>query len=372
MSVTIVLHEATRTGAPKVGGIIAAGLQKYEDVRVICLSGGPLLGWLQQRIGEDRVSVVSSQQARYRSTFNERLRVAEATLRENPTDLVYVNSFAAAEYVVAGKAVGSTVVLHLHEKAGEMRKILALDLAKMEVMSMCDGIILAADDLENDVVEVFGLLPEKCLRFGIVVDTQEIAQFADEGDAVAQNALGDAIAWGGRASIGMCGVASPRKGSDMFFELAARLPQHDFVWIGNWAPNEAPENPVYEEFLKAQLPNLYVSGGVDNPYKFIKRLDLFFLSSREDPNPLVLAEALLLNTPILAFSATTAVGDFLGRTAILCHGATNIPDAERVMKAIDLKELRSPGFRNLAAAHRARFDMDAKAEELVTFLNSLS
>ena len=170
----------------------------------------------------------------------------------------------------------------------------------------------------------------------------------------------------------MCGVASPRKGSDMFFELAARLPQHDFVWIGSWTPNEAPENPVYEEFLKAQLPNLYVSGGVDNPYKFIKRLDLFFLSSREDPNPLVLAEALLLNTPILAFSATTAVGDFLGRTAILCHGATNIPDAERVMKAIDLKELRSPGFRNLAAAHRARFDMDAKAEELVTFLNSLS
>jgi len=372
VSITIVLHEATRTGAPKVGGIIAAGLQKYEDVRVICLDDGPLLGWLQQRIGEDRVSVVSSQQLRYRSSFNERLRLAEAALRENPTDIVYVNSFAAAEYAVAGKAVGSTVVLHLHEKAGEMRKILALDLAKMEVMSMCDGIILAADALEHDVVEVFGSIPEKCLRFGIVVDTLEIAQFADEDGAIVQNAAGDAIAWGGRASIGMCGVASRRKGSDIFFEIAARLPQHDFVWIGNWAPNEAPENPVYDEFLAARLPNFYVSGGIDNPYKFIKRLDLFFLSSREDPNPLVLAEAMLLSTPILAFSATTAVSDFLGRTAILCHGATNIADAERVMKAIDLKELRSPSFRGLADAHRARFDMSAKAEGLVSFLNSLS
>jgi glycosyltransferase involved in cell wall biosynthesis len=355
-----------------VGGIIAAGLQKYEDVRVICLSDGPLLGWLQQRIGADRVSVVASQQLRYRSSFNDRLRMAEAALRENPSDVVYVNSFAAAEFVVAGKAVGSTVAMHLHEKAGEMRKILALDLAKLEVMSMCDGIVLAADELERDIAEVFGSVPEKCLRFGIVVDTVEIAQFADEDGAAAQNAAGDSIAWGERASIGMCGVASPRKGSDIFFETAARLPQHDFVWIGNWAPNEAPENPVYDEFLAARLPNFYVSGGVDNPYKFIKRLDLFFLSSREDPNPLVLAEALLLNTPILAFSATTAVSDFLGRTAILCHGTTNTQDAERVMKAIDLKELRSPSFRGMADTHRARFDMDAKAEELVTFLSGLS
>ena len=298
----------------------------------------------------------------------------EAALRENPSDIVYVNSFAASEFVVAGKAVsfGSTVAMHLHEKAGEMRKILALDLAKLEVMSMCDGIVLAADELERDIAEVFGSVPEKCLRFGIVVDTGEIAQLADEASVAAQNAAGDAIAWGERASIGMCGVASPRKGSDIFFETAAQLPQHDFVWIGNWAPNEAaPENPVYDEFLSARLPNFYVSGGVDNPYKFIKRLDLFFLSSREDPNPLVLAEALLLNTPILAFSATTAVADFLGRTAILCHGTTNTQDAERVMKAIDLRELRSPSFRGMADAHRARFDIDAKAEGLVTFLNGL-
>jgi glycosyltransferase involved in cell wall biosynthesis len=371
MSITIVLHEATRTGAPKVGGIIAAGLQKYEDVRVICLGDGPLLGWLQQRIGEDNVSVVSSHQLRYRATFAERQRMAEAALREHPSDIVYVNSFAASEFVVAGKQVGSTVALHLHEKAGEMRKILSLDLAKLEVLPMCDGIVLAADDLERDVIEVFGSVPEKCLRFGIVVDTHEMAQFADEPEAIAHNADGDALDWGERATIGMCGVASPRKGSDIFFETASRLPQHDFVWIGNWTPNEAPENPIYEEFLSTRLPNLYVTGGVDNPYKFIKRLDLFFLSSREDPNPLVLAEAMLLNTPILAFSATTAVGDFLGRTAILCHGQTNRADAERVMKAIDLKELRSANFRNLAEAHRSRFDMDAKAEGLVTFLGML-
>ena len=48
MSIVVVLHEATRTGAPRVGGLIAAALQKHFDVRVLCLSDGPLVGWLEE------------------------------------------------------------------------------------------------------------------------------------------------------------------------------------------------------------------------------------------------------------------------------------------------------------------------------------
>jgi glycosyltransferase involved in cell wall biosynthesis len=371
MSVTIVLHEATRTGAPKVGGIIAAALQKYDDVRIICLSDGPLLGWLQQQVGPEHVTLLSTGTLRHRASFTERVRMAEAALSDNPSDIVYVNSLAASEFIIAGKSAGSVVALHLHEKSAEMRKLMALDLAKVELLPMCDGIVLAADELEQDLAEVFGFIPEKCLPFGIVVDVAEIGRLAQEPDATAQNAAGDPIVWGERIVIGMCGVASPRKGSDIFFEAAGQLPEHDFLWIGNWAPHEAPENAVYDDFLVARLPNLYVSGGVDNPYKYIDRLDLFFLSSREDPNPLVLAEALLLRVPILAFSATTAVTDFLGRSAILCHGTTNTPDAARVLRMIDAGVLRSERFRGLSDEYRARFDMDAKVEPLVGFLNSL-
>lgn len=371
MSITVVLHEATRTGAPKVGGLIAAELQKYEDVRVICLDGGPLLPWLRERIGADRISVVDSGKLRYRSSFNERVHAAEATLREHPSELVYVNSFAAAEFVVAAKSVGRAVVLHLHEKAGEMRKILSLDLAKLEVLAMCDGIVLAADELERDVAEVFGFLPKRRLCFGIAVDVPEIRRLAGDADASACNASGTSLAWDERARVGMCGIASFRKGADLFFEVARRLPAHDFLWIGNWEPAEAPENLAYEGFLAERLPNLYVTGGVDNPYKYIKRVDLFFLSSREDPNPLVLAEAMLLDTPILAFSRATAVADFLGRTAILCHGHTNWPDAVRVIDALDITELRSRRFRGLAATHLNCFDLEGKMEELLEFLRSV-
>lgn len=371
MSALVVLHEATRTGAPRVGGLIAAALQKFMDVRVLCLSDGPLVGWLQARIGAQNLEVIDFAKARHRTPFAERVDLARETLGAADSGLVYVNSTAASEFIVAAKACGRRAILHTHEKADMLRRLLEIDLAKLEILSLCDGVVLAASSLRSDLAEVFGFVPERCFDFGIAVDAAEIARLAAADGAPARNAAGEAIGGGGRLVVGMCGHASRRKGADIFFDAAAALPDQDFVWIGNWDRDEAPENPVAARYENEMLPNLYVTGGVDNPYRHLSRCDLFFLSSREDPNPLVLAEALLLGLPILAFSHTTAVADFLGRSAILCHGPTNTEDAVRVLKALDASEIRSPAFRGLSDRYRARFDITDKIDGLVGFLGAL-
>ena len=371
MSAVVVLHEATRTGAPRVGGLIAASLQKHLDVRVLCLSDGPLVPWLKERVGADNVSVIDFDNQRHRTPFAERVGIARRALAEMPDELVYVNSAAAAEFVFAAKELGKTTVVHVHEKAAMLRRLLEIDLAKLEMMSLCDGIVLAAGNLRRDLAEVFGFVPERCLDFGIAIDTEEIGKLASEGDAVACNALGEAADWGERLVIGMCGHASLRKGADIFFAAAAAVPEHDFVWIGNWSGAEAPENEVIDQYLSRKLPNLYVTDGVDNPYKYIARLDLFFLSSRVDPNPLVLAEAMSLGVPVLCFSRTTAVADFLGRSAILCHGTTNTEDTVRVLRALDPTELRAPEFGRSNEELQHRFDITQKTPSLLGYLASL-
>ena len=152
---------------------------------------------------------------------------------------------------------------------------------------------------------------------------------------------------------------------------AKSLPQYDFIWVGNWSSDDAPENTIYSEFVKAKLPNLFVSGSVSNPYKYISNFDLFFLSSREDPNPVVLAEALILRVPILAFSKTTAVTDFLARCAILCHGRANLDDSVRVLNALDASEIRSDSFRPNGDEFRKRFHVADKIGGVVELLDSL-
>lgn len=371
MSVTVVLHELTRTGAPKIGGLIAVSLDKLLGARVVSLEGGPILPWLEERLGADNVSVQEFEEKRFAIPFAERVRRAERVLDNHPGEIVYVNSLAASEYVVAAKRLGKRAVLHVHEKAAEMLHLFLHRLAMVEVLPLCDGVVLAAEEIAGDLVEVFHYIPDHVLNFGIAIDAEEIARLAGEGEAVATNGEGVELEWGKRLAIGMCGHASRRKGCDIFHEAAAALPDHDFVWIGNWGPPDTPENIVYERFTEEQLPNLYVTGGVDNPYKYMGRLDLFFLSSREDPNPLVLAESLVLGVPVLAFSRTTAVTDFLGRAGILCHGETNTADAVRVLQALDPQELRSPAFRGLADRFRARFDIREKIGGLNSFLATL-
>jgi len=371
VSVLIVLHEAMRTGAPRIGGLIAGALKQHRDVRILCLTGGPMLDWLRERVGAENVHVNESHLPRHKISFVERLNFAKNFLERDPSPIVYVNSLAACEFVVAAKAAGKIAVVHVHEKVEEMRKLLAIQLMKLEVLSLSDAVVLAADDLRQDLVEVFGFLPDRVMNFGIAVDAEEIDRLARDGKPEAQTAAGKQFKRGKRLVVGMVGHASQRKGSDIFFEAAQTLPQHDFVWVGNWSAQDAPENTIYSQFANAKLANLFVSGSVSNPYKYISNFDLFFLSSREDPNPVVLAEALILGVPILAFSKTTAVTDFLARCAIVCHGRANLDDSVRVLKALDVSEVRSDAFRPDGKEFRQRFHVADKIGGVVELLDSL-
>jgi Glycosyl transferases group 1 len=371
LSVLIVLHEASRTGAPKIGGLIAGALKQHRNVRILCLEDGPLIGWLQERVGSENVSVHHFERNRNHVSFKERLTIASSILAKEPSPIVYVNSLSASEFVVAAKNNGKFAILHVHEQLQEIRKLLAHQLTKLEILSMCDAVVLAAESLTQALVEVFGFLPERVINFGIAVDAEEIERSSQHGMIEALTAAGKTFKRNERLVIGMVGHASQRKGCDIFFAAARGVPRHDFIWVGNWGLNDAPENTVYSQFVEAKLPNLFVSGSVSNPYKYMSNFDLFFLSSREDPNPVVLAESLILRVPILAFSKATAVTDFLGRCAILCHGHSNADDAIRVLRLLNETDVRSHAFKPNAAEFRRHFNVSDKIPSIVSLLDSL-
>jgi glycosyltransferase involved in cell wall biosynthesis len=252
----------------------------------------------------------------------------------------------------------------VHEKIGEMRSLLNGDATKLETMRVADAALLAADDIRDDLVEVFGTLPPEVETFGIAVEVEAIRKAAAEPpEAVARNAKGAPLRKRGRLVVGMCGSASARKGVDIFVGVAAALPALDFLWVGPWSLDEAPENIAFRDFARAP-PNFYICGAAENPYAYMAMMDVFFLSSREDPNPLVLAEALALNLPILAFSSTTAIADRLGRSAVLCHGEANVEDAVRILAACSPEAVRAPAFRAAGAAFLADYDLNEKMKKV--------
>ena len=371
MAITFAIHEATRTGAPRVGALIARELARGEEVRVVVMKDGPLAPWLQETLGGRDLMICRGEPFDHRRPFAERLRLAEQILERHATDVVYVNSLASSVFAFAAASLKRKVVLHVHEKSADMVSLLAHDVTKLEVMGAADAVVLAADDIRHDLAEVFHAAPAEMATFGVAVEIEAVRRAAQEPAASPVNARGEALSRGECMIVGMCGHASYRKGADIFLETAAAVPEADFLWVGGWRPQEAGDNIAYSSFNSRALPNLYVTGAVDNPYPYMASLDLFFLSSREDPNPLVVGEALALGVPILAFSATTAIADRLGRCGVLCYGKPNAVDAARILRASSAEALRRPGFRGAGEAFVADYDLRAKMAEITGLIARL-
>ncbi len=360
MAILFALHEASRTGAPRIGALIARELARNERVTAVVMKDGPLTPWLAERLGPENLLVCRGDEFAFRKPFEERLQIAEQILAEEGGDLVYANSLAASVFALAAAKQKRKSILHVHEKSADMLNLLAHDVTKLETVLAADAIILAAREIGDDLVETFRVRPRESLNFGIAVDIEAVRGAARENAPAPLDARGNVFKPGERLIVGMCGHASPRKGADIFLETAAAVPQCDFIWIGGWRPEETADNDVYPDFLKRRLPNFFVTGAVDNPYPYMQGLDMFFLSSREDPNPVVIAEALVLGVPILCFSRSTAIADRVGRCAIVCYGLPNPTDAARVFGVCDPQRLRSASFRGASESFVAEYDLMAK------------
>ncbi len=99
------------------------------------------------------------------------------------------------------------------------------------------------------------------------------------------------------------GYADLRKGVDLFLGLAretARLdPNVHFVWVGDVDP--AVNTWILEDVRRGRTANVHFIGYTENVSAMFNGADLFFLTSREDPFPSVVLEALAVGLPVGTF-----------------------------------------------------------------------
>jgi glycosyltransferase involved in cell wall biosynthesis len=116
--------------------------------------------------------------------------------------------------------------------------------------------------------------------------------------------------------VSAVGGADWRKGTDLFIQMAALVsrtqPHVHFVWVGI-APDSIEHLRMTYEIERYNLENRVHLIPVTPDYlKYIAASDIFVLSSREDPFPLVVLEAALAAKPIVCFAKTGGSPDFIG------------------------------------------------------------
>jgi glycosyltransferase involved in cell wall biosynthesis len=321
--IVFVSHDASRTGAPIFLLRFIRWFKENESVpfRVLIGSDGPLV--------KDFASFAPVDLFQPPRTFRNRvlrklhvdsgvIRHHRAALRtkyeKEGVGLVYANTFVTGKVLDFLSFLSCPTLCHVHELSSEIRP----GSENAELMRKHVSRYIAVSDAVRDYLTTsVSIRPDRVqtVHGFIPLDNDLFPQRAHLRRAIRVQ-LG--IESEAKVILG-CGSIGHRKGVDLFVEVATRalracphLPVH-FVWVGGdrAQAREAQQLAAHKGIGRA----VHFIGSLPEVAPLYAASDVFLLTSREDPFPLVMMEAALHSVPVICFADSGGAGEFVGRDA---------------------------------------------------------
>ncbi|MBW1799764.1 MAG: glycosyltransferase family 4 protein [Deltaproteobacteria bacterium] len=157
-----------------------------------------------------------------------------------------------------------------------------------------------------------------------------------------------------------------RKGPDLFVDTAIKVcnqhPSVTFMWMGDGTDYGTWRRDIASSKYQDRI---LFPGYVDNPHEWLNRASMFFLTSRDDPFPLAVLEAMNLSRTIMAFNVGGAP-EALNGNGILIDPF----DTDKTAAAI-LECLKKPPESLVVPAWRKRYEENDTPERVAARLNRI-
>jgi glycosyltransferase involved in cell wall biosynthesis len=174
--------------------------------------------------------------------------------------------------------------------------------------------------------------------------------------------------------VGGMGTVDLRKGVDVFLQVARKLADYKdihFIWVGGQVGEIEYKNFLIDK-KRLELNQVSFQATVPYPLEYIDTFDVFFLSSREDPYPLVVLEAAILGKPIICFDKAGGAKDFVEND---CGAIVDYLDFDAAaQKIVDFKEnivLREQMGENARKKVVERHNQNVAFQTFVEILDSI-
>lgn len=312
--ILFISHDASRTGAPMVLLHFLKWLQLYQpeiQADLLVLRGGNLesdfkkaaCNYFNYEIKTKLRSLNRKERILSKLGWFKKPNLKDNLLLElsqNNYDVVYANTIASSKlaYDVVSKIKSAKFILHLHELNAIIRLLLP---DFNNYVAAIDQFIAPAKIVKDNLINNWGLSENK---IEVVYECAEIKK------SQKQNKIGKEFI------IGASGTVHWRKGQDIFVQVARYLCQHHpennfkFVWVGTISATE--QIIIEEDLIKLGLKDkVFFIGEVQNPEDYYKDFDVFLMTSREDPFPLVCIEVGMIGKPIISFEKAVGTNEIL-------------------------------------------------------------
>lgn len=312
--ILFISHESTRTGASFVLLYLLQWLKEHHPIiqlDVLSLQGGGLCE--EMRAVSDNYYEFSSmnvEKAGLVKRFFRRLNIAslprhpkEAFIKEisrKDYDLVYVNTVVSLPLASQIKVLNNKlkIIVHVHELEGEIQRTVK------DLQAYADKVnswIAVSNLVKQNLISRHNISEQK---INVIYEFTKILIPPVDKRKISGNFV-----------VGGSGKFGYRKGGDLFLQVAGIVQEYyplsevEFIWVGVIPDSEKTNLEL--ELKKLELKNIKFVGEVENPELYFQDFDVFLLTSREDPFPLVCIEAGMLAKPIICFQGATGIAEVI-------------------------------------------------------------
>ena len=307
--VVVVTHDANPHGGQYIALAIVRELvcSLHFEVAIVCLGDGPLksefaeYGSFHDLSGVDPEGLHAARLAS--DLFQRGFRHA------------IVNTTVSGLFLASLKQAGLSCIALVHE----LRElILSYKLEKHASMlaQHAERIVFPALEVKQAFSEFAPVGEDKAAirPQGLVKRNRHVHGSLD----VARRVLREELALPADAFVILgVGYADLRKGVDLFVEVAATTlnvnPKAHFVWVGHSDPDEQRRLEAIQKENPTLFSHLHFIGRRDDTDLYFAGADVFALTSREDPFPCVVLEAMDVGLPIVAFAGSGGSNALIAR-----------------------------------------------------------
>jgi glycosyltransferase involved in cell wall biosynthesis len=341
--ILFVSHDVNRAGAQ----LFILSIMKYfkqKDIEIVLLAINDWGTLKDEFIELFPVYFLNNRLSQKKNSFfGKEKNVIEEIKKNYSIDLIYLNTIASVDILPElTKTFEVPIVSHIHELQYSIAQYGSPN--SLEILFKYSTKIIACSQAVADNLKEFSNSNDIHVVHSFVENTEILNKSAKSEVKLIKEKYGlssDKI-W-----ICACGNADWRKAPDIFLQIAAATlkinSKFGFIWIGIKKEGELFDQLKYDEKKLGIENEISWISPTNDAVEIINCCDVFLVSSREDPFPLVVLEAALCGKPILGFKNTGGVDEFIDDSCGIKVDYLNVFEMSKQITTLNSQNIKNLG-----------------------------